>query len=145
MTTRMPALARLLAALAIILATALPAVADGAAPSPAIRSVIEGQIDAFRHGDGAAAYALAAPAIRQVFPSVDAFMGMVRRQYQPVYRPRSFAFGALLQSPNGPQQEVFVVGPDGTPWIALYTLQRQPDGTWKINGCVLVRDDYPAV
>ena len=38
---------------------------------------------------------------------------------------------------------MFLVGPDGKSWVALYTLQRQPDGTWKIDGCVLLPDNTP--
>ena len=38
---------------------------------------------------------------------------MVRGQYQPVYRPRSVTFGPLVDSPAGPLQKVFLVGPDG--------------------------------
>ena len=96
MTNRMTAFTRLVAALVLALGLALPAAAaDG--NSAAIRSVIESQIDAFRQDDGAAAYAFAAPAIRQLFPTVDAFMGMVRGQYQPVYRPRSVTFGTLTE------------------------------------------------
>jgi hypothetical protein len=137
--------ARLIAALAVAVGLALPAAAAdiGAGESAAIHSIIQGQIDAFRQDDGAAAYGFASPTIRQIFPSVGAFMDMVRGGYQPVYRPRSLAFGPLTDSPYGPQQKVFLVGPDGKSWVALYTLQRQPDGTWKINGCVLLPDNTP--
>ena len=123
MTNRMTAFTRLIAALVLALGLALPAAA-AAGDSAAIRSVIESQIDAFRQDDGAAAYAFAAPAIRQLFPTVDAFMGMVRGQYQPVYRPRSVTFGTLTDTPSGLQQKVYLVGPDGQAWVALYTLER---------------------
>jgi hypothetical protein len=36
-------------------------------------------------------------------------------------------------------QEVYVVGPDGNPVLAIYEMQRQPDGSWRINGCWLTR------
>ena len=36
--------------------------------------------------------------------------------------------------------KVFLVGPDGKSYVALYTLQRQPDGSWRINGCTLIED-----
>src|SRR5512142_1887252 len=131
-------LARLIVALLVAVGFAIPAVAQeiAAGDSAAIHSVIQGQVDAFQKDDGTAAYGLASPTIHQIFPSVDAFMGMVRGQYQPVYRPRSFTFGPLVNSPEGPMQKVFVVGPDGASYVAVYTLQKQPDGTWKINGCV---------
>ena len=137
--------ARLVAALAVIAGLALPAAAGdiAAGDSAAIHTIIQSQIDAFRQDDGAAAYGFASPAIKQIFPSVGVFMDMVRGQYQPVYRPRSLAFGPLTDSPYGPQQKVYLVGPDGKSWVALYTLQRQSDGTWKINGCVLLPDTAP--
>ena len=30
-------------------------------------------------------------------------------------------------------------GPDGQTYEAIYTMERQPDGTWQINGCAIVR------
>ena len=143
----MTAFARLIAVVALVAGFGLPAAAGqvSAGDAPAIHTIIQGQIDAFRQDDGAAAYAFASPTIKQIFPSVSAFMDMVRGQYQPVYRPRSFAFGPLTDSPSGLQQKVFLVGPNGKSWVALYTLQRQADGTWKINSCVLLPDNSPTV
>jgi hypothetical protein len=136
---------RLLAALFGLLAVL--AVAEAAAGEPsaadqqAFRAIIAGQMRAFQTDDGAAAYAYASPAIRQLYPTPDAFMNMVRRGFQPVYRPQSTTFGMPFESPTGPKQRVLVTGPDGRDWTAEYTLQRQPDGTWKINGCKLLEDD----
>ncbi|WP_421723885.1 DUF4864 domain-containing protein [Bauldia sp.] len=104
----------------------------------AIRSVIEGQIAAFQRDDGAAAYSYAAPMIQRIFPTVDAFMAMVRGGYQPVYRPQSVIFGEVVDTALGPVQRVFVTGPDGRNWVAMYSLEQQPDGTWRITGCRLV-------
>jgi len=111
----------------------------------AIRSIIESQIEAFRRDDGVAAYALASPTIHGIFTSADQFMAMVRNGYAPVYRPKSVTFGPLVNSPMGPLQKVYLVGPDGENYVAIYTLERQPDGTWKINGCVIVEDDGTSI
>lgn len=110
-----------------------------------IRGMISNQIQAFQKDDGAAAYGYASPTIQGLFPNSDQFMAMVRKSYQPVYRPQSITFGQLLDSPYGPMQKVFLVGPDGRNWVALYSLQRQPDGTWRINGCTLVEDDGASI
>jgi hypothetical protein len=123
-------------AIGLCIVTAAPARADDASD---IRAVIGSQIDAFRADDGAAAYSFAAPSIRQIFPSPETFMAMVRSGYQPVYRPKSVTFGRLRDDNGGFIQEVFVVGPDGETYTALYSLQRQPDGSWKINGCRIAR------
>ncbi|MGL4528415.1 MAG: DUF4864 domain-containing protein [Aestuariivirga sp.] len=101
--------------------------------------IISAQIDAFRADDGARAYSYAAPMIQQVFPTAEHFMAMVRQGYMPVYRPQSFTFGqAGLDAAGRPTQLVTIVGPDGKTYEALYTFERQPDGSWKIAGCRLL-------
>ena len=106
----------------------------------AFRDVISDQISAFRSDDGARAYSHAAPMIRQIFPDPDRFMTMVRQGYQPVYRPQSYSFGKAGFSASGrPIQRVMIIGPDGLTYEAIYTMERQPDGTWQINGCALVK------
>ncbi len=66
-------------------------------------------------------------------------MQMARQGYQPAYRPRSYAFGELTRIDDKLVQPVEIVGPDGVPVTALYIMERQPDGSWKIGGCVLTR------
>ena len=65
------------------------------------------------------------------------FMSMVRNGYQPVYRPRSTQFGVFEEVQGQFVQHVEVEGPDGVSRTALYTMEREPDGTWRISGCVL--------
>jgi len=110
-----------------------------------IRTIIENQIAAFQRDDGETAYSYASPTIHGLFPTVDRFMAMVRGGYQPVYRPRSVVFGEVVETAGGPEQRVYLTGPDGRSWVAIYALQRQPDGTWKINGCTLVEDSGSSV
>ena len=118
-----------------------PALAQDALPQAdgdAIRSVITSQLDAFRRDDAAGAYAEAAPGIQQLFPTPGIFLEMVRRGYQPVYRSRSAEFTALAVEDGHPVQRVEIIGPDGEAHTALYTMEREPDGTWRIAGCELV-------
>lgn len=114
---------------------------DGAA----VRSVIERQLDAFRRDDGVAAFGYAAPNIKSRFGTVENFMAMVRQGYPPVYRPRSYVFTELKVSGPELEQRVSIVGPDDDDWIAIYTLERQPDGNWQITSCRLVRSEVPRV
>ena len=67
-------------------------------------------------------------------------MAMVRLGYAPLHRARSVTFGTTRDTDDGPVLEVYVSGPDGREWLAVYTFQRQPDGTWRINGCILTED-----
>jgi hypothetical protein len=113
--------------------------APGSGDAAAIRAVIEAQIAAFRADDGAAAFAFASPEIQSLFGDAERFMAMVRDGYQPVYRPRSVEFRDLILEQGRPTQRVLVVGPDGVPVVARYFMQRQPDGSWRIDGCVLER------
>ena len=61
------------------------------------RAIVERQFDAFQRDDGQAAYALAAPTIKDMFGDADHFMAMVRDHYAPVYRHRSADFGAFKE------------------------------------------------
>src|SRR5262245_4210565 len=126
---------------AVLLGVASAAADDSIAPADAqaIQRVIQGQMNAFRVDDWTAAFAYAAPSIRQKFQSPQIFSQMVTQAYQPVYRPKNVEFRELKASEFGPTQEVFVVGPDGIGYLAYYTMEKQPDGTWRISGCYLVR------
>lgn len=125
-----------LAAAVVILALTAPLNAqDGAAEA---RMTIERQLDAFIGDDGRTAYSLAAPNIRRLFPTVDGFMAMVRSAYGPVYRSRDVTFGEVEMRPDGQiAQRVTMQGPDGRYYDAMYTLERQADGVWRITGVSL--------
>jgi hypothetical protein len=140
----------LLAAFAVVslLASGLaPAHADeaGTGEKSALQAIVSAQIAAFAHDDAATAYGFASPGIQGVFPSPDAFMAMVKNGYAPIYRPRSVTFGELTETDAGPIQKVYVTGADGEAFVALYTFQKQPDGSWKINGVTIVKDDSPTI
>lgn len=102
------------------------------------QSSIEAQLKAFLADDGAAAYSYAAPNIQTIFPTVEAFMSMVTNGYQPVRRPKNYAFGKVEEtSPTSIVQQVLLVGPDGKEYEAVYTLELQPDGLYRITGVSL--------
>lgn len=123
-----------------IAAATLPARAEvGDAESAMFRQIISDQIAAFIADDGAKAWSFAAPSIKQLFPTPDVFMSMVKKGYQPVYRQQSFEFGEITETAGRPTQHVTIVDMNGKVWTALYTMQQQPDGTWKISGCILVQ------
>lgn len=108
------------------------------------QAVISSQLEAIGRDDADAAYAHAAPAIQEMFSSPDIFMAMVRQGYAPLYRPQRFEFGKAVSADGKTAQQVHVVDADGVAWEALYTLERQPDGSLKITGCSLVKADQGA-
>lgn len=112
-----------------------------AADHQAIEQVITSQLDAFGHDASDAAFSLASPKIQSLFGDAANFMAMVRQGYPPVYRPRSFAFEQLITINDQVVQRVMIVGPDGAPALALYTMEREQDGTWRIDGCALTKPD----
>ena len=132
-------LAMILCALVSLAIAPAPGRAQSEADAAAFRQIITDQIAAFNADDGAKAWSYAAPSIKQIFPTPDVFMSMVKNGYQPVYRQKSFAFGEIKQSGDRPVQEVTIVDREGNVWTALYTMQKQPDGTWKISGCTLAK------
>ena len=141
------------AALALVLCLGLGlsgarAADGGSAPDAADRALIErtirAQMAAFQREDGDAAFGHAAPEIHAKFGTAELFMRLVREHYRPVYRPRSVQFRDLLVIDGVPAQEVSVVGPDGRPYLALYLMERQPDGAWKIRGCLIRPDEGSA-
>jgi len=103
------------------------------------QGVISSQVEAFSRDDAAAAYSYAAPAIREMFPQADIFMLMVQNSYAPVYRHKSFEFGEARVAGDTVAQRVHIVDANGEAWEALYTLEREPDGSLKIIGCVLLK------
>ena len=134
--------AQLLLVFLVLVAASLPARAEEPIPpadAAAIRQVIQGQLDAFQRDDWNTAFGYAAPTIQTKFVSPEIFSQMVTGGYRPVYRPKTVEFRELKASEFGPTQELFLIGPDGLSYLAYYTMERQPDGTWRINGCYLVR------
>lgn len=116
----------------------LPPAAVAPSDAAAIRAVIASQMEAFRRDDGPEAFSFASPGIQRLFGTADNFMRMVRDGYEPVYRPRDVEFRDLVTYQGRPTQRVLVVGPNGVPQVAYYMMEQQPDGSWRIDGCVLM-------
>ena len=104
----------------------------------AVIGVIQSQLDAFAADDAAGAYQFASPGIQRIFPTPEIFMGMVRTGYLPIYRHQRADFLEFDVVNGALAQRVLLVGPDGVPVVALYFMQRQPDGSWRINGVSLL-------
>ena len=134
------AIARAMVALWIAL-TAVLALAQGPTHSAAdwdrIRGVVTAQREALVAGDGERAFAFATPALRRQYGSAEAFMRMVRSGYQALVNARYVELleGAVIEGST--IQPLRLVMPDGAVLVALYTMQRQRDGSWRIAGCVI--------
>jgi hypothetical protein len=128
-----------IAALLVGLSVAFSPMSAGADDVAAAQGVIRAQEQAFIRDDSAAAYSYAAPTIREIFPAPDIFMSMVQNGYAPVYRHKTFEFGDSKSEGNWIAQRVHIVDANGEAWEALYTLEQQSDGSYKITGCSLLK------
>jgi hypothetical protein len=135
------AMVRILCALLLAAAPLFAAAQDAVPPEVArdVREVVQAQLDAFLHDDAERAFELATPAIRKTFGSAENFLEMVRSSYAVVYRPKSVVFEAPLLADGQVIQPVRLSDTEGRGWIAVYPMQRQPDGSWRTNGCQLAR------
>jgi ketosteroid isomerase-like protein len=126
----------------LIVSSMLAAPLHAEDPLEATRHVIEQQIDAFLKDDAEAAYSFAAPAIKAKFPDKDAFFAMVKKSYEPVYRPGNYAFGRNRALGDGAVifHELLISGRDGKSWRAVYQMTRQADGSYKIDGVAIMPD-----
>jgi hypothetical protein len=131
-----------LVALLLVMNFGSSALAQGASPpdTSQFQAIISGQLEAFKADNGSVAYSFAAPMVQQIFPNVESFMAMVQRGYAPVYHNNGYEFGIVTQDALGrPVQQVKITGLDGEHYVAAYSMQQQPDGSWKIAGCTLMK------
>ena len=128
-----------IAALLVALGVIFSSVSAFADDVTAAQGVIRAQEQAFARDDATAAYSYAAPTIKEIFPAPDIFMSMVQNGYAPVYRHKSFEFGESKNEGNWIAQRVHIVDANGEAWEALYTLEQQADGSYKITGCSLLK------
>lgn len=118
----------------------LPGSAKGLpqADETAIQSIIERQLAAFRADDAAAAYGFASDTIQMKFGSADQFLYMVKTMYYPVYRPAAYEFMTLAVEPGGIFQPVLIAKNNGDTVVALYLMEKDETGQWRIAGVKLV-------
>lgn len=123
---------------------AFAAAADSAAPAAtvlskgdrtAIQMVITRQIKALQAEDLDAAFALSAPDVRRQFGTAGAFAEMIREDYEPLLKHYSRTFLEITVEDEEVIQPVRIVSRDGTVVMALFGMERQPDGEWKVYGC----------
>ena len=114
---------------------------DSSATKEAFKSIITQQLQAIAKDDATSAYAEAAPNVQQIFPSPDIFMSMVQKGYPPIYRNKQYNFGdAGVDDLGRPFQKVEILGVDGARYTAIYFMERQADGSWKISGVVMAKE-----
>jgi hypothetical protein len=116
-------------------------VAPAAAPQvrasdwKSIKQAISAQRAALIAGDGEKAFGYATPALRAQFGDADTFMTMVHVGYPALLTARytEFLQGAVIEGLV--IQPLRLIDGDNTVRVALYTLEKQQSGAWRISGC----------
>ena len=129
---------RLLVLVVVVLAS--PVAAMAGEREDAFRSIITGQLEAFRRDDGREAFSFASPTIQGMFGSSENFMAMVERGYPQDFRARAYEFLNTLEVDGKTYQRVRITGADGDSVVAQYEMV-EIDGAWRINGCFLTRPE----
>ncbi len=101
-------------------------------------AVIKSQIAAFQRDDRDMAFSYASPEVQSQFGTADAFLARFAATYKPVYRPKSVIFLNLAFSRGRLVQRVLLQGPDSIAVVALFPMMQMNDGSWRVDGCVLV-------
>jgi hypothetical protein len=102
---------------------------------PAIRQVITAQRAAILAGDAEKAFAYASPGIQQQFGDAATFLAMVDTAFSVLESARYVEFleGAVIDGIV--VQPLRLIDADNTVRVALYTMERQPNGEWRISSC----------
>lgn len=134
----------------VVLAFALAASSAVAGPLPEseaqkVRGVIVAQFEAFAEDDAESAFQTATPAVREAIGSSGRFLALVRGAYPMVYRPASVTFHKPQEEGGSAFQLVEITDSEAKSWLALFALERQPDATWRISGCVVAENRWRAV
>jgi hypothetical protein len=101
----------------------------------AIRTVIAQQRSALLAGDAGKAFGYASPGIKAQFGDAATFLAMVRAGYPALLTARYVEFleGAVIDGTV--IQPLRLIDPDNTVRVALYTMEKQQNGNWRISGC----------
>jgi hypothetical protein len=122
-----------------------PTVFASEAPPPDARAVVADQLNAFERGDAARAWGLMAPQMRQQYLSASNLLGVVKKNYGPIYKHRSVDFGPATRKGDEVGMVVTIVDDENVVWSALFLLDKQPDGQWKTAGCLLAKTPQRSV
>jgi hypothetical protein len=116
---------------AVFLIAAVPV----AAQDTEIRSVIEGQMQAFRNEDSAAAFDYASPGIQGMFGTPRNFGMMVRRGYPMVWNNAETQFLELRERNGALWQKIRIRDETGGLHLMDYRMVQTEEG-WQIDGVV---------
>jgi hypothetical protein len=137
--------AQLVAPASSYAAAALTPAALTPADKAAVQQTVRLQIDALAQDDADRAFALATPDTRDLLGTPVNFLQMIKQEYEPVYRHQLVLFSPPELIQGQVYQVVHLTDLDSRVWIAIYSVNRDEGGAWKVDGCQLIGTSLVAV
>jgi hypothetical protein len=107
-----------------------------------VQAVVLAQLKAFSDEDAEAALAAATPEVRKSVGDPSRFLDLVRGNYPMVYHPAGYALLTPEVEKDQVIQVVAIRDQDDKTWLALFSLERQPDHSWRIGSCIVAENDW---
>jgi hypothetical protein len=142
-----PLFVRIFTVLLVALAASSPLRASPLSGEEAqkVQLIISAQFEAFADDDADGAFQTATPAVREAIGNSGRFLALVRGAYPMVYRPESVRFHKPESDDGTVLQLVEITDKDSKSWLALFALERQPDSTWRISGCLVAENHWKSI
>lgn len=138
MKRRLLAIGSLLFAFGLPLGTAAAAAPLNAIDVRSIQAVVRSHIDALTQDDAEQVFESATSATQVEFGSAEDFLQLIKREYRPIYQSRQAIFSYPEVIDGDTIQMVNVTDDSSHVWVALFRMERDSDGSWKIDGCELL-------
>lgn len=104
----------------------------------AITSVVQLQLQALADDDADTAFALATADTRTKLGNSATFLQIIKQKFGPIYRHQRAIFSQPEVIGGHTLQAVRLTDGDSSVWLAIYLMQREADGKWKIADCKLL-------
>lgn len=106
-----------------------------------IKMVVQSQLKALAEDDATDAFALSTPEARSEIGSPENLMRIVKEDFNPLYHCRLAIFLRPQSDDDGVTQTVRITDDEDHVWLAVYDMEREPDGSWEIDGWELLETD----
>jgi hypothetical protein len=103
----------------------------------AIKDAVRDQLRALATLKAGDAFAQLAPSTQKYFGEPDTFLLQIAENVAPILSTKKFAFIGVGRDETSVFQEVLITDEAGLKWMANFQVQRQPDGSWRVSGCVV--------
>ena len=110
-----------------------------------VEQIVMAQLVAFASDDADGAFATTTPAVRKAIGDSSRFAAMVKGTYPMVYRSASVVFHKPEINGSTVLQLVEITDQRTKSWLAMFALERQPDKTWAISGCVVAENRWLSI